>query len=147
MAAVTVGAIPLLQAMDLLGMAVLAGLVATAAGGPRDSRLRRYHPDTQRARLGGLQLERVAGLNSVAGKPGLLLGAPLAGVLLAVVDPATVLFINAATFAAAGVLIGVLVPSRRSPRPNPRTGPHHRSTSPNSPKACVSSGPTRFFSP
>lgn len=76
MAAVTVGAIPLLQAMDLLGMGVLAGLVATAGGGPRDSRLRRYHPDTRRARLGGLSLERVAGLNSGAGKAGLLLGAP-----------------------------------------------------------------------
>lgn len=67
------------------------------------------------ATLGGMPLERAAGLNSGAGQAGLLLGAPLAGGLLAVVDPATVVLIDAVTFATAAVLIGVLVPVSAQP--------------------------------
>lgn len=146
-AAVTVGVIPVLKAMDLLGLGVLAGLVATAGAvrGVADCANTTLVPGA--ASLAGLPLERVAGLNSGAGQAGLLLGAPLAGVLLAVVDPATVLFIDAVTFAAAAVLIGVWSPPRRNPTPTPPTRQHHRGISLNSPKACVSSGPTGCSSP
>ncbi|HEX6500481.1 MAG TPA: MFS transporter [Micromonosporaceae bacterium] len=108
-AAVTVGAIPAMSATGSLSLPVLAALVAVAGAirGGADCANTALVPAT--ATLGGIALERAAGLNSAANRSALLLGAPLAGALITVTDPALVVAIDAATFAAAAVVTAIWV--------------------------------------
>jgi len=100
-AAVAIAAIPACDVLDVLTMPVLMGLavvvglcrgVADCANGP-------LVPTT--AEVGGITLERAAGLSSGANRAALLLGAPLAGVLVTLFGSAAVVAINAGTFAIA----------------------------------------------
>ena len=118
-AALAVGAIPALGAVGGLSVTALFGLVAVAGAvrGMSDCANSVLVPGT--ARLAGMPLERVAGLNAGANRAGLLIGAPLAGVLLSVMDPATVLLVDAVSFAVAAVLIGALVPTSAEPDTTP----------------------------
>lgn len=114
-AAVAIGAIPALQAVDMLGLGALMAMVAAAGAvrGMADCANTALVPGV--ATLAALPLERAAGLNSGASQAGFLLGPPVAGVLLGLVDASTVVLIDAVTFAVAAVLIGVLVPASTDP--------------------------------
>jgi MFS family permease len=81
-AAVAVGAIPVMYAAGSLTLPVLLTLVA---------------------------LERAAGLNAGANRTALLLGAPLAGVLVTIAGSPAVVAIDAATFAVAAAIAAIWV--------------------------------------
>src|SRR5262245_33800770 len=104
MAAVAVGAIPVASAVGALALPVLLALVAVAGlvRGAADCASSALAPLT--AVEGGVALERAAGVNSGAQRTALLLGAPLAGVLVAIAGSPVVVAVDAATFAVAAVI-------------------------------------------
>jgi Major Facilitator Superfamily len=118
-AALVVGAVPVLYAVDRLGFATLCGLVAVA-GATRaagDNGRNVMVPGvTEAARL---PMERGAGsydgVNRLAG----LLGGPAAGVLVAVWSAPAVLAVDAATFAVSALVVALLVPRAAAPAPAP----------------------------
>jgi MFS family permease len=61
------------------------------------------------ARAGQIPLERAAGLNASANRTALLLGAPIAGVLVTVTNAATVVLVDAITFAVAAIVVALSV--------------------------------------
>ncbi|GIH14766.1 MFS transporter [Rugosimonospora africana] len=117
-AAVAVGAIPLMSAAHALTLPVLLGLVALAGGvrGAADTANSALVPTT--ATAAGMALERAAGLNSGANRTALLLGAPLAGALVTLAGSPVVVAIDAATFAVAAAIGAIWV---RVPRTAPAT--------------------------
>jgi MFS family permease len=60
----------------------------------------------------GWTLEAASGANQVVERSSRLLGAPLAGVLIAVLGPANVLWANAATFGVSALLVALAVPNQ-----------------------------------
>jgi MFS family permease len=118
--AAVVVAIPLLYSDGNLAFATLLALVALAGllRGLGDMAKMAIFPQTVAA--SGVDLTRAAslhdGLNRLAG----LLGAPLAGLLIALLDAPTVLLADAATFAVGAVLVGLLVrpPGRTTDGPD-----------------------------
>lgn len=119
-AGVLVCGIPLLYATGNLSLPELAALAGAAGAGRglADSGNTVLIPGV--ARLASVAVERVSGLNSAANQIGLLLGAPLGGVLLTFIAPAYVVLIDGVTFGVAAVLIGLFVP-RSAQRPPDRT--------------------------
>ena len=109
-AAVLVGAIPALYALGALSLGSLFAVVAVAGAvrGAADAATSPLVP--RAAAYGGVPNERAAGLNSVAQRTGMLVGLPLAGVLIAVAGAPTVVLVNAVTFAAAALLVAAAVP-------------------------------------
>ena len=116
-AAVAIAAIPACYALDVLTLPLLIALVvvvglcrgvADCANGP-------LVPTT--AELGGIAMERAAGLNSGANRTALLLGAPLAGLLVTLFGSPAVVAIDAGTFAVAAIIaaIWVRVPETSAP--------------------------------
>ncbi|MEP7019086.1 MAG: MFS transporter [Pseudonocardiales bacterium] len=118
-AALAVGAIPALHAMDMLSLGVLVGLVAVAGAvrGLSDAATSPLVPGT--ARLGGLDLERAAGLYSAANRTGLLIGMPLAGLLIGATSAPTVVLVDAISFAVAAAMIALFVPAEAAPETVP----------------------------
>jgi MFS family permease len=120
-AAVAVGLIPAAYAAGWLSLPVLAVLIAVAGAvrGAADCANGALVPAT--AAAGGIPMERAAGLNSSANRTALLLGAPLAGVLLTIAAPPWVIAIDAATFAVAALIGAVWVrvdlPEPAAPEP------------------------------
>ncbi len=106
-AAVAVGAVPLMYATGGLSLGVLIGLVAVAGAvrGAADCANMALVPAT--ARAGQIPLERAAGLNASANRTAILLGAPLAGVLVTVTNSATVVLVDAVTFAVAAIVVAI----------------------------------------
>ncbi|MGC9670521.1 MFS transporter [Planosporangium sp. 12N6] len=108
-AAVVVGAIPVLYAAGgltlpaLLTLVALAGLVRGAADCANSALV----PAT--AGVGGITLERAAGVNAAAHRTALLLGAPLAGVLVTLAGSPVAVAVDAATFAAAAAIGAIWV--------------------------------------
>ena len=94
-AAVLVGAIPALYALGALSLGSLFAVVAVAGAvrGAADAATSPLVP--RAASFGGVPNERAAGLNSVAQRTGMLLGLPLAGVLIAVAGAPTVVLVDA----------------------------------------------------
>jgi MFS family permease len=110
-AAVFVCAIPGLYALGELHFGALIALVAVAGAvrGTSDAATSPLIP--RAAAFGDVPNQRAAGLNSVAQRLGLLAGLPLAGVLIAVSNAATVVLIDGISFAVAALIVVVLVPS------------------------------------
>jgi len=112
----TVAAVPLLYHTvglafwQLLALVFLGALLDSPGLTARQSIV----PDL--AELGGVRAERVNSGMQAIGQFALLLGPPAAGVLIAVLTPSNVLYLDAATFAVSAVAIASLVPS-----PAPRT--------------------------
>jgi MFS family permease len=119
LAAVAVGAVPILHAAGQLqfGALLAAVAVAGAANGVAGSGLRVLVPAT--GTLAGTPLERVAGLLDGLGRLALLLGAPLAGVLLVVAGAPAVLAVDAGSFAVCAAVVAATVP--RSVQPPQRS--------------------------
>ncbi|WP_326561024.1 MFS transporter [Micromonospora sp. NBC_01796] len=108
--AAAVVAVPLLYRADLLGFGVLTALVAVAGllRGFGDSSKQVIFPETVAA--AGVELTRATSLHDGLGRLATLLGAPLAGLLIAALDAPTVLLIDAATFGAGALIIAFAVP-------------------------------------
>jgi MFS family permease len=108
-AALAVSTIPIAYALHALSIGVLLTLVAVAGivRGASDCANMALVPAT--AAAGEIPLERAAGLNSGANRTAMLLGAPLAGVLVTWVGSPTVVLVDSITFAAAAVIGAVWV--------------------------------------
>jgi Major Facilitator Superfamily len=121
-AAVFLGAVPLLWAWHLLPLGGLAGLVAIAGAsrGAGDAARDVLLPGV--SDLAGSRIERASGLYDGVNRLAALAGVPLAGMLVAVIAPADVLAIDAATFAASAGLVALLVPLTAQPAPEQRGG-------------------------
>jgi MFS family permease len=117
-AALMVGLIPLGYALGGLSMPMLLGLVAVAGTvrGAADCASSPLVPAA--AQVGGIALERAAGLTSGANRTAILVGAPLAGVLVTVAGSPLAIAVDAATFAVAAVIAALWV--RVAPAPASR---------------------------
>jgi len=114
----TVAMIPLLYAADLLQFWLLLVLVFLGAtlDAPGATARESLLPDL--ARLARLRMERVTATTQVVERSSRLIGAPLAGLLIAVLGATNVLWLNAASFAVSAGLVATLVPAL----PTPGTG-------------------------
>jgi MFS family permease len=123
---VAVVTIPLLHRADLLSFGSLVGLVAVAGllRGFGDSAKLVIFPETVAA--AGVEMTRAASLHDGLSRLATLLGAPLAGLLIAALDAPTVLLLDAATFAAGAVIIALAVPRRLTPVPDHHAEPADR---------------------
>jgi MFS family permease len=115
--AAAVVAIPVLYRGDGLAFGTLLGLVALAGllRGLGDTAKQAVFPQTVAA--SGVDLTRAASLHDGLSRLAGLLGAPLAGLLIALIDAPTVLLVDAATFATGSLLVALVVP-----RPAPDVG-------------------------
>jgi MFS family permease len=117
-AGVMVGLIPLAYALDALSLPVLLVLAAAAGTvrGAADCANSPLVPTT--AEAGGIALERAAGLLSGANRTAILVGAPLAGLLVTVAGPPLAVAVDAATFTVAALIAAVWI--RVAPAPASR---------------------------
>jgi MFS family permease len=108
-AAVALGAIPFLYAADVLSLGALLAVVALAgtARGGADCANMALVPST--ATLGEIPLERAAGLNTGANRLAIMLGAPTAGVLVALFGSPLVVLLDAITFVVAAVVVAIFL--------------------------------------
>ena len=113
--AVALAAVPLLYGLDRLHFGTLLALIAAVGllRGFGDTAKRVVFPETVAA--SGMALTRATALHDGLSRLATLLGAPLAGVLIAALDAATVLALDAASFLVAGVVIAATVPARVRP--------------------------------
>lgn len=116
----TVAAIPLLYHTVGLAFWQLLALVFVGAllDSPGLTARQSIVPDL--ATMGGVRAERVNSAMQAIGQFSLLLGPPAAGVLIALLTPSNVLYLDAATFAVSAAAIASLVPPpvRRADRPS-----------------------------
>lgn len=110
----TVALIPLLSLTvglafwQLLALAFLGALLDGPGATARSALL----PDL--AGRAGTRLERASATIQIIQRGSLLVGAPLAGLLIALIGPEQVLWLDAATFAASAVMVAVAVPAHRT---------------------------------
>lgn len=90
----------------LLALVFCAGLLTTPGATARAALV----PDL--AALAGVRIERAASLTDGISRLSRFIGAPLAGVLIALMGTSNLLWIDAASFGASALLIGLLVPRR-----------------------------------
>ena len=109
--AVAVAGIPLLHVTVGLDLWALYALVFLGAllDAPGATARRSLLPDV--AELAGTRLERATALREAIQRGSVLVGAPLAGVLVAALGAVNVLWLNAASFLVSAALIGVVVPA------------------------------------
>jgi MFS family permease len=126
---VAVAAIPVLFRGAGLDFGALLVLVATAGllRGLGDTAKQALFPRTVAG--SGMGLTRATSLHDGLSRLAGLLGPPLAGVLIAVLDAPTVLLVDAATFAAGAALIGAVVPRLRPAAAQPGVDPVGREPS------------------
>ncbi|MGC1213932.1 MAG: MFS transporter [Micromonospora sp.] len=111
--AAALAAVPLLYGLDRLHFGTLLALIAAVGllRGFGDTAKRVVFPDTVAA--SGMALTRATALHDGLSRLATLLGAPLAGVLIATLDAATVLAFDAASFLVAGVVVAATVAAVR----------------------------------
>lgn len=116
----TVALIPLLHAAEALGFPTLVALVFLGAllDTPGATARAALVPDL--AARGGIAIERATASEQAVERGSLLVGAPLAGALIAVLGPTAVLWLNAASFAVSALLVAVALPGSAIPAPEPR---------------------------
>ncbi len=113
-AAALVGAVPALYAAGALGLGALVVLVA-AAGAVRGFETSTYVLLPSLAETAGMPLTRATGLHDGMNRTAGMIGAPLAGVLIAVSSAPAVLAIDAASFLVAAALLAAFVPRSSQP--------------------------------
>lgn len=122
-AAVAVGLVPLLHLTVGLSFGPLCALVAVAGavrGAGDTSRYVMVPGVTERA---GAAMERGAGLSDGVSRLAGMVGAPLAGVLVAFWSAPAVLVVDAATFVVSALLVVTLVPRSAAPGRGTPSGP------------------------
>ncbi len=112
LAGCTFALVPILYAADGLSLPLLMALVAVtgAARGAGDTARHVLVPGL--AGAAGTSLERASGWYDGVNRAASMIGAPLAGVLVAVTSAPAVVAIDAMTFGASALLIAFLVPRR-----------------------------------
>lgn len=107
LSSVVVAAIPLLHGLGMLGFPTLLVLVAVAGAlrGPGDAGKAAMMPEI--ARTAGWSLERVSGLTAAVERTSSMGGAALAGLMVATVGAADALYLDAASFLVAFVVLGI----------------------------------------
>jgi len=110
-----VGAIPFLHEAGVLSFPAFLGLVAVAGAlrGPGDAA--KYAMTPTLAATAGVPMERVTGLSSTVERTASMLGAAVAGGLVAVVGPANALVVDALTFGVSALLLAWAIPARTRP--------------------------------
>ncbi len=113
-----VGAIPFLHEAGLLSFVGFLGLVAVAGAlrGPGDAAKAAMTPTL--AATAGVPMERVTGLSSTVERTASMLGAVVAGGLVAVIGPANALIVDAASFGVSALLLSWALPARAKPVPS-----------------------------
>jgi MFS family permease len=113
------GTVPVLHALGQLSLPVLAALVAAGGScrGAGDAARDVLVPGV--GELADIPLERSSGLYDGVSRVASLIGAPVAGVLIAVTSATSVLAIDAATFAVSAVVVWWLVPLSGQPQAAP----------------------------
>ena len=113
---ITVAAIAGLHALDLLEFPILLALVFLGAllDAPGGTARAALIPDL--AKLGEVPIERASASIQVVERGSRLVGAPLAGVLIAVFGAAGVLWIDALTFAVSAAVVYIAIPASERPR-------------------------------
>ncbi len=126
-----VGLVPLLDLFGLLNMPLLLPVVFAMGvlRGPSDAAKQAMVPDI--ATLAAMPLERVTGVAGAIERLASTAGAAGAGALIGLIGPGQALVVNAVTFAAAALIVGVGIPGlRRVPEPRgmpePRGAPEAR---------------------
>lgn len=119
--------VPALHLTGQLRFEVLLALVAVVGGlrGVADCGSAPLVPGT--AGRAGVALERAAGLHASVSQGGHLVGAPLAGLLLTVLDPALVLAVSGSGICLAGLVVALGVPPSVG-APSPASGGSGRPT-------------------
>lgn len=118
-AALAIGAVPPLYAADRLPFGLLCALVAVAGavrGAGDSSRYVMVPGVTEQA---AIPMERGAGFFDGIQRLAGMLGAPAAGLIIAVTSAPAVLAVDAATFLVSAVLVAVVVPRTAAPAPAP----------------------------
>jgi MFS family permease len=111
----TIGAVPLLHSTvglplpALLVLVFITGLLDTPGQTARSALL------PEAAALAGVPLPRAAGWFDASERGARLLGAPMAGLLVAMFGPVVVLAVDAVTFLLSALLVALLVPDRLDP--------------------------------
>jgi MFS family permease len=113
---ITVAAIAGLHALDLLEFPILLALVFLGAllDAPGGTARAALIPDL--AKLGEVPIERASASIQVVERGSRLVGAPLAGVMIAVFGAAGVLWIDALTFALSAAVVYIAIPASERPR-------------------------------
>ncbi|MGO6883831.1 MFS transporter [Rhizobium ruizarguesonis] len=126
-----VGLVPLLDLFGRLNMPLLLPVVFAMGvlRGPSDAAKQAMVPDI--ATLAAMPLERVTGVVGAIERLASTAGAAGAGALIGLIGPGQALVVNAVTFAAAALIVGVGIPGlRRVPEPRgmpePRGAPEAR---------------------
>ncbi|MEV0153626.1 MFS transporter [Micromonospora sp. NPDC050686] len=116
-------AVPLLYHAGRLDFGLLVALIALVGllRGFGETAKRVIFPDA--VAVSGMALTRATALHDGLGRLATLLGAPLAGVLIAVLDAPTVLALDAASFLLAGLVLVALVPAALRPPADPAVVP------------------------
>ncbi|HZQ06271.1 MAG TPA: MFS transporter [Anaerolineae bacterium] len=106
---VTVALIPILYAMGALEFSTLLALVflGNLLDAPGSTARDAIVPDL--AARAGVSLERASSLNQIVERSSRLIGAPLAGVLIAAVGATSVLWIDAASFFVSAIIVTLFV--------------------------------------
>ncbi|MGR9077242.1 MFS transporter [Rhizobium leguminosarum] len=106
--------VPMLDWLDLLGMPLLLPVVFAMGvlRGPSDAAKQAMVPDI--AALAAMPLERVTGVVGAIERLASTAGAAGAGALIGLIGPGQALVVNAITFAAAALIVGVGIPRLRS---------------------------------
>ena len=120
LSALAIAAIPLLAAADRLEFWHLAALVFTASLFDAPGQAAREALVPEFAVRSGRTIERATSLWASTEHVAYVVGAPLAGVLITQIGAANVLWVDAASFGAAAVLVAVAVPRERSEQSAPR---------------------------
>ena len=117
--AFVVGAIPLLHHLGLLTFPVLLVLVAIAGAlrGPGDAGKAAMTPEI--ARVAGVSLERVTGLAGAIERTSTMLGAALAGLLIAWIGAASALYVDALSFLVSFAVFALATTGLGQPVPVP----------------------------
>ena len=111
----TVALIPILHSMGHLSFPVLVALVFFGALLDTPGMSARSALVPALAGRAGWPLERASGVTATVERGSRLAGAPLAGVLIALGGPITVLWIDAATFAVSALVVLLAIPSDARP--------------------------------
>lgn len=114
--AVTVAGIPLLHVTTGIAFWQLLALVFLGALLDAPGNTARMALVPELAALGGVSLERANGAAQAIQSSSVLLGPPLAGVLIAWLGTSNVLWLDAATFVASAAVVGRIVPRSRHVR-------------------------------
>jgi MFS family permease len=117
LAALALGLVPTLHALNVLSVPVLGCLVALGGGarGAGDAARDVLVPGV--SEIAGTTLERSSGLYDGVSRLAALIGLPVAGGLVVLISAANVIALDAASFVVSALLVFAMVPTRAQPPP------------------------------